>query len=278
MTLSQPPTVLTLPPTALLASRGFASLALAFFKYDDLPQTTENLDLSYFEEAVEVLLAVPGVIPDRCGAVANSRTGDILLTMATLLPAVKAVVGINCSTFAIESGITYRDKVIKQGLDLEQLSFRQTETGSWIASFQEYFTEDNPAMIHVEEADEDTHFLLVAGEDDSWGFQHSLAPFQERMLNHNKHNFETVLYPGTGHLIEPPYNAFIKQSFHRHSPTKQHSPKGIIMQWGGEAQSTCTAQEDLWQRMRIFLMNHVQNESPWYQHHLTHYTTKTPSN
>ncbi|KAG0716352.1 Acyl-coenzyme A amino acid N-acyltransferase 2 [Chionoecetes opilio] len=42
--------------SAQLASRGIASLALAFFAYDDLPKTLNEFDISYFEEAVEFLL------------------------------------------------------------------------------------------------------------------------------------------------------------------------------------------------------------------------------
>lgn len=42
--------------TAQLASRGFASLALAFFNYEDLPKGLLEFHISYFEEAVEFLL------------------------------------------------------------------------------------------------------------------------------------------------------------------------------------------------------------------------------
>lgn len=45
----------------LLASRGFAVLALAFFAYDDLPRTLSHLDLEYFEEAANLLLQHPKV-------------------------------------------------------------------------------------------------------------------------------------------------------------------------------------------------------------------------
>ncbi|XP_050192844.1 acyl-coenzyme A amino acid N-acyltransferase 1-like isoform X2 [Myiozetetes cayanensis] len=43
----------------LLASRGFAVLALAFFAYDDLPRVLAQLDLEYFEEAADFLLQHP---------------------------------------------------------------------------------------------------------------------------------------------------------------------------------------------------------------------------
>lgn len=252
----------------MLASRGFASLALAFFAYDDLPTTTDNIDLSYFEEAVGVLLAVPEVIPDRCGAVAISKTGDILLSMASLLPAVKAVVGINCCILALHSQMTYKGKLFRKGIEMPENTLTKTERGTTVGNLQQYFTKDNPAMIPVEEADEDTHFLMVAGNDDPWGFRHSLTAFRERMLSHNKHNFETVLYPGTGHIIEPPYCPHFSQSFQRHVPVKEMT-HGVVMEWGGQPQPTCAAQEDLWNRMHSFLMNHVREESSWYQQHLS---------
>jgi bile acid-CoA:amino acid N-acyltransferase len=47
---------------SLLASHGFASLALAYWAYDDLPPLLEKVNLEYFEEAVNFLLAHPKVI------------------------------------------------------------------------------------------------------------------------------------------------------------------------------------------------------------------------
>lgn len=47
---------------AQLASRGIASLALAFFRYEDLPKYLDELHISYFEEAVGFLLKHDKVI------------------------------------------------------------------------------------------------------------------------------------------------------------------------------------------------------------------------
>ena len=41
---------------AQLASRGFVTLALPFFDYEDLPSDFNELNVEYFEEAVNVLL------------------------------------------------------------------------------------------------------------------------------------------------------------------------------------------------------------------------------
>ena len=46
---------------SLLAARGFAVLALAYFAYEDLPSDLLEIDLEYFEEAANLLLAHPKV-------------------------------------------------------------------------------------------------------------------------------------------------------------------------------------------------------------------------
>lgn len=62
----------------LLASRGFAVLALAFFAYDDLPRTLTQLDLEYFEEAAQLLLRHPKVSPAARRVAPVSR--DVLIS------------------------------------------------------------------------------------------------------------------------------------------------------------------------------------------------------
>lgn len=48
---------------SLLAGKGFAVMALAYYNYDDLPQSMEAMHLEYFEEAVNYLLRHPEVRP-----------------------------------------------------------------------------------------------------------------------------------------------------------------------------------------------------------------------
>lgn len=45
----------------LLASRGFATLALPYFGFEDLPRALTDLRLEYFEEAVDYLQKHPKV-------------------------------------------------------------------------------------------------------------------------------------------------------------------------------------------------------------------------
>ncbi|OWK09899.1 hypothetical protein Celaphus_00006009, partial [Cervus elaphus hippelaphus] len=44
---------------SLLAGKGFAVMALAYYNYEDLPKSLENFHLEYFEEAVNYLLNHP---------------------------------------------------------------------------------------------------------------------------------------------------------------------------------------------------------------------------
>lgn len=46
---------------SLLANHGFATLALAYYQFEDLPQKPKELHLEYFEEAVNYMLQHPQV-------------------------------------------------------------------------------------------------------------------------------------------------------------------------------------------------------------------------
>lgn len=257
--------------SAMFASRGIASLALAYFGYEDLPKTTDEIDLAYFEEAMQLLLSWSEVIPDRCGAVANCKSGDIAFTLATLMEPMKAIVGINPCIMVLHSRFMYRGKLYKQGFRLEDQHFRY-EDGKYWMDLESCFYKNRQEIIPVEDADDDTHFLVIAGEDDPWGFKGNLTPFRERMRQHGKRNFETVLYPGAGHIIEPPYAPHIRHCYQSHLPWKEG---GCILKWGGKPQPTCEAQVDLWRRMQTFIMTHVRDKSPWYQDCLSERSSAT---
>lgn len=49
------------PRASLLANHGFATLALAYYQFEDLPQKPKELHLEYFEEAVNYMLQHPQV-------------------------------------------------------------------------------------------------------------------------------------------------------------------------------------------------------------------------
>jgi dienelactone hydrolase len=69
---------------ALLASHGYAALALAYFRYDDLPARHHRIPLEYFAEGVEWLRSELG--HDGIGVWGTSRGGELALLLGSTFP------------------------------------------------------------------------------------------------------------------------------------------------------------------------------------------------
>ena len=98
---------------SLLASHGFAVLALAYVLYEDLPEfPPEYLDMEYFEEAANWLNNHPEVLPHGVGVHAICFGSWIALLLASLnIKAIKAVVAISPSVVAFVLPFQYKGKV-----------------------------------------------------------------------------------------------------------------------------------------------------------------------
>lgn len=77
---------------AWLASHGFAALALAYFRYEGLPQRLEAIPLEYFGRAIAWMVQRPDIFPDRLAVVGASRGGELALQLASMYPQLKATV------------------------------------------------------------------------------------------------------------------------------------------------------------------------------------------
>lgn len=258
----------------MLASRGIASLALAYFAYEDLPKTTDHFDLDYFEEAVEILLSQPEVVPDRCGVMAISKSTDVACCMATYLTQVKAGVIISGSPIAVDTVITHRGHTLVEGDKLDFSIMTADQEGRLYPrqELQKAAQVDHPKFIPMEQADDDTYFLMAAGGDDAWSMNFFLNVARERMNGRGRGAWlETVEYPGAGHILEPPYGVHIPHSYHRYLPVMAEDGYtkvvGVPVLWGGNAKDHCRAQEDLWSRLIPFFTKHVRDSSSWYKQH-----------
>ncbi|XP_037995427.1 acyl-coenzyme A amino acid N-acyltransferase 2-like isoform X1 [Motacilla alba alba] len=231
----------------LLASRGFAVLALAFFAYDDLPRALTQLDLEYFEEAAELLLRHPKVRGPGLGVVGVSKGAEVALAMATFLPQVVATVWINGTSFLYGNPLVYKElRIPAIPYRTERVVFTDVGAMDNSAIFADPRDPAHQASaIPVEKIR--GKVLFVVGEADR-SFNSKL--FAELALARMPPERGRILsYPGAGHLIEPPGSPLCSNSSIR------GTPKPVA--WGGEPQPHARAQEHSWQEILQFLELHL---------------------
>ncbi|KAM9266801.1 LOW QUALITY PROTEIN: acyl-coenzyme A amino acid N-acyltransferase 2-like [Cariama cristata] len=225
----------------LLASRGFAVLALAFFAYDDLPRTLAQLDLEYWE-AAELLLRHPKVRP---GLGVVGVGAEVALAMATFLPQVSATVWINGTAFLYGNPLVYKDlRIPPIPYYTERMIF--TEVGA-LDNSAVFADPRDPAYsssaIPVEKVR--GKVLFVVGEADR---SLNSKLFAELAMARMPPESCRLLYPGAGHLIEPRSPLCSISSI-------RGTPRPVV--WGGEAQAHAKAQEHSWQEIIQFLELHL---------------------
>ncbi|XP_075041738.1 acyl-coenzyme A amino acid N-acyltransferase 1-like [Mixophyes fleayi] len=236
--------------SSLLASRGFACLALAYFRFDDLPKSLDHVDLKYFEEAAHLLSSHPKVSRGGVGVVGVSKGADVALAMASYLPQVSATVCINGPIAVTNNTLSYGD-LVQRGIPYQRERILITHSGAFnctriLGDISK--PEHQDSIIPLERARGPILFLV--GENDQ--SCDSLFFANESLVRAEKYNKKDVYvrcYPGAGHLIEPPGSPFCPVSV---SPLSQ-----TPIMWGGELLAHCKAQEISWTEMQDFLRRNI---------------------
>jgi dienelactone hydrolase len=250
---------------ALLASRGYAALALAYFNYAHLPPYLHNIPLEYFETALAWLQRQPAVRPGGAAVVGGSRGGELAMLLGATFAAVSAVVAYVASAVVLPSaGVlgapawTHRgaplpylfppDAAARRAA-LEQRAAARGEPVSYRSWYQENLADRaaaERAAIPVERIGGPV--LLFSGEDDQ------LVPpaagpdaVAERLARHgHPHPVEHRCYPGAGHQIGLPNRPMAGQS-------RRHPAWGTTFAYGGTARANARAAADAWRRLLAFL-------------------------
>ncbi|XP_006973122.3 acyl-coenzyme A thioesterase 1 [Peromyscus maniculatus bairdii] len=236
---------------SLLAGKGFAVMALAYYNYDDLPKDIDNLHLEYFEEAVNYLLRHPQVKGPGVGVLGISKGGELGLAMASFLKGIKAAVIINGSVAAVGNTINYKDETIPP-VSLLRNRVRMTKDGlqDVVEGLQSPLVEQK-SFIPVERAD--TTFLLIVGQDDhNWKSEFYANEISKRLQAHGKEKPQIICYPEAGHYIEPPYFPLCRAGM--------HLLVGANITFGGEPKPHAMAQLDAWQQLQTFFHKHLGGE------------------
>ncbi|XP_052041397.1 acyl-coenzyme A thioesterase 3 [Apodemus sylvaticus] len=238
---------------SLLAGKGFAVMALAYYNYDDLPKNMDSIHLEYFEEAVTYLLSHPQVKGSGVGVLGISKGGVLGLAMASFLKNITAAVIINGSIANVGGTLQYKDETLPPvGMNSKRVKRTKDGLKDIVDALNNPLEGPNQkSLIPVERSD--TTFLFLVGLDDhNWKSEFYAREASKRLQAHGKEKPQIICYPEAGHYIEPPYFPLCKASL--------HSLVGSPVIWGGEPRAHAVAQVDAWQQLQTFFHNHLGGE------------------
>ncbi|XP_006865608.1 PREDICTED: acyl-coenzyme A thioesterase 2, mitochondrial [Chrysochloris asiatica] len=238
---------------SLLAGKGFAVMALAYYNYEDLPKGMETLHLEYFEEAVNYLLKHPEVKGPGLGLLGNSKGGELCISMASFLKGITATTTINGSVVNVGGTLHYKGETLPP-LGINQNRVKVTKDG--LVDIVDALNSplEGPgqkSFIPVERA-ECTFLFLVGLDDHNWKSEFYANEASKRLQAHGKEKPQIICYPETGHYIEPPYFPMCRASL--------HTMVGHPVIWGGEPRAHAMAQVDAWKQLQTFFHKHLDGE------------------
>ena len=247
------------PLAALLASHGFAALALAYFGAEGLPPKLASIPLEYFATALDWMAAHEAVQGERCALIGFSRGAELALLLGATFARVAAVVAYAPSSVLwgavgeSSPAWTYHGEplpVAPDGvppeLDAELSAREPLSTAPWYR----YNLEDEvalaPAVIPVERIAGPV--LLISGEDDQiWPSSLMAGRIMRRLAAHNfQWPYRHLSYPEAGHLIGPPWRPTTVN-------TRRHPTVGVTLAYGGTPRGMAHADRDSWAETLLFL-------------------------
>jgi dienelactone hydrolase len=232
-------------PAAWLASRGFATLALAYFHYEDLPPMLEAIPLEYFQRGLTWLAKRPEVSGNRLAVMGTSRGGELALQLGSMFPAIGAVVAY------VPANVRYA-----ACCGNTSLPYAWTWAGRPLPYLMPRFAR-NPAMafdaaIEVERTR--GPILMISGEDDhlwrSWEMADAVMSRLKR--SHFAYSFENLKYPHAGHAAGRPD---IRPTWHT---AMRHPISGRLNDLGGSAKGDADSSADAMPRVLEFLRKGYQ--------------------
>uniref|UniRef100_A0A2K5HY27 BAAT/Acyl-CoA thioester hydrolase C-terminal domain-containing protein n=1 Tax=Colobus angolensis palliatus TaxID=336983 RepID=A0A2K5HY27_COLAP len=238
---------------SLLAGKGFAVMALAFYNYEDLPKTMDILHLEYFEEAVNYLLSHPEVKGPGVGLLGISKGGELCLSMASFLKGITAAVIINGSVANVGGTLHYKGETLPP-VGVNRNRIKVTKDG--YADIVDILNSplegpDQKSFIPVERA-ESTFLFLVGQDDHNWKSEFYANEACKRLQAHGRRKPQIICYAGAGHYIEPPYFPLC--------PASLHVLVGSPVIFGGEPRAHAMAQVDAWKQLQTFFHKHLGQE------------------
>lgn len=236
--------------SALLASHGYLSLALEYFKPGQLKSA--DLEFRYFETAFSIIKDHPQVMPDRIGLVGLSLGSLVSIYLAAESSVVKPRCIVCISSNNSFAGGTMSDVNQSVFAYFDKVGKDENDHHIWrdvgLALMSEPSNRVDVAKIN-------SPLLLINGCDDqNWPSVEAADQITQMMRAAGKeHLVSRVDYPDAGHLIEPPYTPHFRATNFIVGGTK----KKVTLLWGGQTKPHSDAQEDSWRRILSFLREHL---------------------
>jgi len=106
---------------AILASHGYAALALAYFGIDPLPAGLYNIPLEYFKTAIDWLKSQEIIDSNKLTVMGFSKGCELALLLGSTFPDIRVVIGYNGSGFA-GAAWTYQGKSVSGYIPVENIN------------------------------------------------------------------------------------------------------------------------------------------------------------
>lgn len=249
------------PQGAMLASRGFVVLALAYFGTNGLPTTMQRISVEYFGKAIHAMQSLPGVLGSTISIIGSSRGAEAALIVGSTYPEVNGVVAVAASNVRWEGATakmlpggvawTYENK------PLAYVPFRISPAFAahylWAGvtnsplSLKSMFMDslDRVASDDVQIAVERIRGPVLfgtGGDDRKWPSALMSNRAMDRLRrDHHPYADEHLSYAGAGHWLPPEY-----------LPTAGLRGR-MGDEIGGTPEGTAIAQREWWPKVLSFL-------------------------
>ncbi|HXZ08304.1 MAG TPA: acyl-CoA thioesterase/bile acid-CoA:amino acid N-acyltransferase family protein [Paraburkholderia sp.] len=233
---------------AWLAGHGYAALALAYFRFDNLVRDLENIPLEYFGEAIEWTMKRPEILPTHIGVMGTSRGGELALQLGSMYPEIKAVVAYvpaNVRYAACCGGTEVPYAWTWHGQPLPYMNMRNRN--------------DPTDLVNAEIPVERTQgpILMIGAEDDGvWESSRMVDEAAGRLKHaHFPYAVEVMKYPHAGHRAGTPE---IIPAWHG---TVIHPVSGRESNFGGTPEGDAASSLDAIPKVLEFLQKSLQADS-----------------
>lgn len=199
------------------------------------------------------------------GVLSVSKGAEIGLAMACFLKQVVATVCINGTNALYDFPFRYRGLVMSP---IPSFLERMQVHVSGAVSLLHYRGDpreklNQQSVFPIEKAQ--GQILFVIGEDDqSINSKEYAKQALEQLKSHGRSNGRMLVYPGAGHLLEPPYAplCYASRIYSLSAPNHSlsNSPNYRLSQpllWGGDPVAHAAAQEHAWGEIQKFFRQHL---------------------